>query len=83
VIIDEFLAGKPFTIKNLPYDQIKYCKSDEKLIYFINNQVIYQSGVIFSNKNTVFSVLLPLFGLIQCLTIPYSYCEEVTDRIVI
>ena len=69
--------GKPFTVSGLPYSHIEFNYLSDSLSFFDELQVAHHSSAILSQKDPVFVTLLPVLGVIQCVTIDLSCCEVV------
>jgi len=76
---EDFIAGKPFAVCGLPYTHIEFNYLSDSINCFNELKVSQCSSVILSNKDPVFVALLPVFGVVQCVTIHLSCCEVVRD----
>lgn len=72
----DFISGKPFKVNGLPYAYLEYQSSNEKLIYVDEQQVLHSVSVILSKRDSTFTALLPVFGIVQCVTINMSFCAS-------
>jgi len=74
---EDFIAGKPFTVSSLPYSRIEFNHLSDTLICYTELNVSHRSAVIISQKDPVFVALLPILGVVQCVTIHLSCCDIV------
>jgi len=72
---EDFIAGKPFTVNGLPYSHLEYNCLTDSLICFTEQRISHRTTIIQSKRDLAFTALLPVFGVVQCVTIDLECCD--------